>query len=177
MKRYTFPKKWRKTPSDRVVLLTTLYSTKYSVDARLMFAQTYYESAFDPLAVSKAGASGIRQMLPNVFKYDAMMLGIKNPNLFDLEQNLQAGIYEFSLLQNYFLKHGYELPEAERFALASYNWGLGNVIKCIQKHNLYEKVFKEIEPHLPEETRKYVDNITRDRSLIEEYEDSQSITR
>jgi len=168
---YTFPKKWKKIPADRVVELIGLYSDEYGVDARLMLAQTYYESMFDPNAFNKrSGASGIRQMLPRVFQYNAEKLGFQNPNIFDLKQNLKAGIYEFSNLQKHFLKYGYELKEAEKFALASYNWGLGHVMDCILKHSPNEKMFVNIYPYIPKETQKYVDNITNDRELIEEHE-------
>jgi soluble lytic murein transglycosylase-like protein len=88
------------------------------------------ESAFDPRAVSPAGARGLMQLMPAT----AAELGVTDP--FDPEQNIMAGTrYLRQLLDRYNgdLDH----------ALAAYNWGMGNV----DRHGL---------ARLPEETRNYL---------------------
>jgi soluble lytic murein transglycosylase-like protein len=91
------------------------------------------ESAYNPQAVSRAGAQGLMQLMPET----ARELGVRDS--FDPEQNLAAGSrYLKQLLDKYEgdLDH----------ALAAYNWGPGNV----DRHGL-EK--------MPEETRKYLSRI------------------
>jgi hypothetical protein len=88
------------------------------------------ESAFDPRAMSPAGARGLMQLMPAT----AAELGVTDP--FDPEQNIMAGTrYLRQLLDRYNgdLDH----------ALAAYNWGMGNV----DRHGL---------ARLPEETRNYL---------------------
>jgi len=87
-----------------------------------------------------------------------------------LRHNLEVGIYEFSNLQRYFLSAGYKLADSEKFALASYNWGMGNVLKTIQRYSSGEKTFAKIQPHLPKETVRYINNILRDRNLIRKHD-------
>src|SRR5215207_8200071 len=72
------------------------------------------ESAFDPLAVSTAGAQGLMQLMPALSK----QLGVSDA--FDARENIMAGAQYLS-----------SLLEAQKgnvkLALASYNAGPGNV--------------------------------------------------
>ena len=110
-------------------------SKRYRVDATLIRSVMQTESAFDALAVSRAGALGLMQLMPDV----ALQMGVEDP--FDPRQNIMGGAkYLRSLLDLY---HG-----NVRLALASYNAGATNVTQ-------YGGV-----PPFPE-TQKYVKQVTR----------------
>lgn len=97
------------------------YSTRYGMDWRLMAAQAYQESRFDPNARSWVGALGLFQVMPSTGK----SLGFTR--LEDPEEGTHAGIlYMYRTL-------GQLAPEIPfkhrlRFALAAYNAGLGHVL-------------------------------------------------
>src|SRR5207237_7335332 len=89
-------------------------SARYGVDAPLVRAVMQTESAFDALAVSRAGAMGLMQLMPEV----AEELGVEDP--FDPRQNVMGGTRYLRRLLN--LYDG-NVP----LALAGYNAGATNV--------------------------------------------------
>jgi membrane-bound lytic murein transglycosylase F len=96
------------------------YATRVGFDWRLIAAQAYEESRFDPDARSSVGAMGLLQVMPRT----ARALGIENPR--DPESNIYAATQ--------YLSNQYDLfDDAETdqdrmwFALASYNAGYGHV--------------------------------------------------
>jgi soluble lytic murein transglycosylase-like protein len=110
-------------------------SLQYGVDAALIRSVMQTESAFDALAVSRAGALGLMQLMPEV----AAEMGVEDP--FDPRQNVMGGVK--------YLRRLLDLHRGNvRLALASYNAGAGNVTQ-------YGGI-----PPFPE-TRKYVKEVTR----------------
>jgi soluble lytic murein transglycosylase-like protein len=89
-------------------------SIRYGVDAALIRSVMQAESAFDALAVSRAGAMGLMQLMPEV----AVEFGVDDP--FDPRQNVMAGAKYLRRLLN---QYGGDLP----LVLASYNAGAGVV--------------------------------------------------
>jgi soluble lytic murein transglycosylase-like protein len=87
---------------------------RYEVDPALVRAVVRIESAFNPLAVSTAGALGLMQLMPAL----AEELGVTDP--FDPRQNVFAGVKYLRALLD-------EHDGNERLALASYNAGPGAV--------------------------------------------------
>lgn len=96
------------------------YSDRYGFDWRLIAAQMYQESHFDPHAISAAGALGLMQLMPAT----AQSLGVDNPH--DPEAGIHAGVKYLDRLRNRFDAH---IPMSERtwFALAAYNIGYDRV--------------------------------------------------
>ena len=110
-------------------------SREHRVDAVLIRSVIQTESAFDALAVSRAGALGLMQLMPEV----AAEMGVDDP--FDPRQNIMGGTK--------YLRRLLDLHRGRvRLALASYNAGAGNVSQ-------YGGV-----PPFPE-TQKYVKEVTR----------------
>lgn len=69
------------------------YSQKHNVPLNETLALMQQESSFDPNAVSSKGASGLMQLMPSTAKE----LGVTN--IFDVDQNIEAGIKYYSQLK------------------------------------------------------------------------------
>ena len=94
------------------------YSRDIRWDWRLMAAQCYQESTFDPKAVSFAGAKGLMQIMPGTADH----LGVPRSQLYDPETNIAAAAKLIKELNGAFsdIRDGYERTN---FILASYNGG------------------------------------------------------
>ena len=90
-------------------------------DWRLIVAQMYQESGFDPDRVSFAGAKGLMQVMPRT----AHEIGVDPEHLADPATGIETGIKYLSWTHDRFP----DLPVGERlwFALAAYNAGPGHV--------------------------------------------------
>ncbi|HYB97439.1 MAG TPA: lytic transglycosylase domain-containing protein [Vicinamibacterales bacterium] len=86
----------------------------YDMDPDLIHAVMQAESAFHPFAVSRAGAEGLMQLMPDL----ADEMGVRDS--FDPRQNIMGGVRYLKRLLDY---HDGNLD----LALASYNAGPGNV--------------------------------------------------
>ena len=100
--------------------LARKYGSQYGIDWRLVLAQMYQESKFDPQAKSWAGAMGLLQVMPQT----AAELGVEDP--WDPESNIKAGVKYMAWLLMRF-EPSLPMRQRVRFALASYNAGLGHV--------------------------------------------------
>ncbi|MCM1079277.1 MAG: transglycosylase SLT domain-containing protein [Bacteroidales bacterium] len=88
------------------------------LDWRLVAAQCYQESCFDPRARSWAGACGLMQIMPST----AQQLGLPISEIYSPEQNISAAMLYMKRLMEEFR----DIPRnGERicFALAAYNGG------------------------------------------------------
>jgi len=113
---------------------------RYGVDPALVKAVVRTESAFNPYAVSRAGAKGLMQLMDAT----ARALGVDNP--FDPAQNVAGGTRYLAHLLG---KYGGSL----KAALAAYNAGPGRVDRLGIRT---DADFDEKQSLLPEETRGYV---------------------
>lgn len=111
------PLKGKISPYDDLV---RKYANHYGFDWRLITAQMYQESRFNPKARSPIGARGLMQLMPRT----ARSMGVKN--LTDPDHSIQGGIKYLDWLRDRFDP---TLPIAERlwFTLAAYNAGAGHV--------------------------------------------------
>jgi len=96
------------------------YAEGLNWDWRLLAAQIYRESQFDPKAESWMGASGLMQLVPET----AERFGVKDTS--DPEQSIAAGVKYLKWLYKFWD----EIPDSSeqlKFVLASYNAGQGHV--------------------------------------------------
>ena len=111
-------------------------ASKYEMDANLIRAVMQAESAFHPYAVSRAGAEGLMQLMPDL----ADEMGVSN--VFDPRDNIMGGARYLKRLLDY---HDGNLD----LALASYNAGPGNVeryggVPPFRETRNYVKTIKQI---------------------------------
>lgn len=113
-------------------------------DWRLLAAQCYQESGFDPQAVSWAGAQGLMQLMPAT----ATQLGVTN--VFDPEQNISGAARYIKQLNSAFQ----DIPdptERIRFVLAAYNGGSFHVrdaMALTRKYGGDDRVWKHVAPYI-----------------------------
>ena len=101
--------------------LVKKYANQYGQDWRLITAQMYQESKFDPKAVSWVGAQGLMQVMPRTGR----QLGFVN--LQDPRESIHAGVkYMHQLINRFDPK--LPMDVRIRFALASYNVGYGHLL-------------------------------------------------
>jgi len=93
---------------------------KYSFDWRLIAAQIYQESHFDPMAQSIKDAYGLMQLIPAL----AEQFNVKD--ILDARQNIEAGTHYLRELYDFFDKAN--PSDRMYFALAAYNIGLGHIL-------------------------------------------------
>lgn len=129
-------------------------------DWRLLAAQCYQESAFDPDAVSWAGAQGLMQIMPGT----ASLLGVTE-DIFDPERNIETAVRYLQKLNRTFADVG---PQSSRipFILAAYNGGASHVrdaMALAKKHGHNENVWRDVEPYilLLSEPRYYRDPVVK----------------
>lgn len=98
------------------------YSGTARMDWRLMAAQCYQESRFDPNAKSWAGACGLMQIMPST----AAHLGLPMSAIHDAEANVAAAARYMAELQGHFSDVG-DPAQRALFALAAYNGGFHHI--------------------------------------------------
>jgi len=105
------------------------------------------ESAMNPRAVSRAGATGIWQFIKGTGKY----MGLENSPLVDERMDPIKSTHAAAR----YLKSLYNIYNDWTLALAAYNCGAGNVNRAIKRSG--GKInYWQIYEYLPRETRKYV---------------------
>lgn len=97
------------------------YAREHGFDWRLLAAQMFQESGFDPDARSWAGAAGLMQVMPRT----ARQVGITS-DLTDPETNIRAGTRYLVWLRERF-EEDLSVRDRMWFTLAAFNAGTGHV--------------------------------------------------
>lgn len=98
------------------------YCREIRWDWRLMAAQCYQESTFDPQAQSWAGACGLMQIMPAT----AREIGLPQSQIYDPESNIAAAAKLLAKLEDRFADVA-DRQERLNFVLASYNGGFFHI--------------------------------------------------
>jgi hypothetical protein len=96
--------------------LINQYAQEYRVDVALVKAVIHAESGYNPNAVSRVGAKGLMQLMPQTAK------DLKVANSFDPQDNIRGGVRYLRFLLDTF--HG-----DTSLALAAYNAGMNKVAR------------------------------------------------
>ena len=92
-------------------------------DWRLLSAMIYHESKFINESCSDKGAVGLMQINNENYSVDTLLIP---------EVNISIGTKYLTYLSKMFAEHGADSVECLKFALAAFNCGEGNVLKCIR---------------------------------------------
>lgn len=174
--------------SDRISKSAALYkdlvaefSVKYQIEQPLIFAIIETESAFQPKAVSHAGAYGLMQLIPASGGREAYRYVYKEDripevsDLFNPRFNIQLGTAYLRWLTN--ALNSVTDEHCRRLCvIASYNTGTGNLgVAFVGTKNVgrayphinamnYNQLYSHLTTRLPyEETRDYVVKVTQRR--------------
>jgi len=153
----------------------TAESAKNGLDPYFVASLIRQESEFNPLAISKANAYGLMQLLPSVGKQMAREEGmgsIETRQLLDPVLNIRLGT---RYLRETMEKFG-RVPE---YALAAYNAG-DNRVADWQAAGPYHGIDEFVESIPFTETREYVQSILRNQDIyrgIDQYAKSISATQ
>lgn len=150
---------------------------EFRLDVNLLYAIMETESYFNPFAVSRTGALGLMQIMPERAGRDAMKLltGVERAptqaELVDPETNIRLGAAYLALLSEYYLKE-IEHPTSREYAvIAAYNGGASRAIAVFAQDKVqalrsinaqapqivYDALRKK---HQSAETRGYVQKVT-----------------
>jgi membrane-bound lytic murein transglycosylase D len=120
------------------------------------------ESAFNPMAYSRAHASGLWQFIPGTGKR------------FELEQNWwydgRRGIVESTSAALDYLTKLYKMHGDWHLALASYNWGENNVKRAVAKNRAARKSTSYSSLKMPRETQQYLPKLQALKNIISDPE-------
>jgi len=99
-----------------------VYATQIGWDWRLVASLMYQESRFDATALSRVGAYGLMQMMPQTME----RYGLDSAS--GPEQQIRAGVRYLRVLEKLFQKSVPNHNERVKFVLASYNIGAGHIL-------------------------------------------------
>ena len=119
------------------------YASTLRWDWRLLAAQCYQESTFDPKARSWAGACGLMQIMPGTADH----LGLSRANIYDPEQNIAAAVRYLAELERNFSDIR-EHSERTKFVLAAYNGGhfhIRDAMALARKNGRNANSWREVE--------------------------------
>lgn len=102
-------------------------------DWRLLAAQGYTESRFNPKARSWAGASGVMQIMPKT----ARDFGLKKSELTDPSRSIETAVKILDRYDDILAQLVSDPIERQKFVMASYNAGPGHVLDAIRLAKKY----------------------------------------
>jgi len=116
------------------------------------------ESAYNPVAMSTARASGIWQFTPGTGK----VYGLKQNFWYDSRRDVIAAT-DGALT---YLQKLYDQFGDWQLALAAYNWGEGNVARAVERNEKAGKPTDYESLRMPDETRNYLPKLQAVKNII-----------
>lgn len=120
------------------------YASQIRWDWRLLAAQCYQESTFDPQAHSWAGACGLMQIMPSTADH----LGLARSDIYHPEKNIAAAVKYMAELEQSFSDIN-DRSERTKFVLAAYNGGgyhIRDAMALAGKYGRSANRWREVEP-------------------------------
>lgn len=176
-------KKSENIRANKYESIVAKYSKKYNLSKSLIYAIIKTESDFNQYAISRSGAVGLMQIMPNTAGTDAYKELYKKDGkptkeyLFDPENNIEMGAVYLNILHTRYLKSVNNEVSKEYCSISAYNGGSGTVLKAF--HDDRATAFKNINAQTPsqvyktlttkvtyEETRNYLIKVTNNKKLF-----------
>lgn len=158
--RYLLPAELYK-PDRELLLLIEKNAARFGLSEELLQSVILVESKYDRLAVSRTGALGVMQLMPDTAEWISKESGLPAKDLRDSAQNVPLGAWYLDYL----------LAEYDGnlvLALAAYNGGRGNVDRWIEEYQ-WPADYAEIDSIPFPETREFVRNVLENRDrMVEE---------
>ena len=120
----------------------------FDLDWRILAAQAYVESGFDPLAIGTKGDMGLMQILPSTWAEWAGRTGATDP--YNGYHNVSVSAVYSNYLRDIFATQGYTDP---KWRLVAYNWGPNRLRSFLEDGRSWDE--------LPEGRKKYASDILR----------------
>lgn len=111
------------------------YGRDAGIDWRLLAAQGFVESRFNPDAVSWAGARGVMQIMPGTGR----QFGISPAQLADTDTSIRIAAKIFNMLDKSLQNDVPDAVERRKFIMAAYNGGIAHVRDAIALAKKYGK--------------------------------------
>ena len=120
----------------------------------------FIESSFNPHAHSPAKAEGLWQFIPSTGRQYSLSQNTFQDKRRDIIASTDAALT--------YLQRLYDMFGDWHLALASYNWGEGNVMRATRKAEAAGRdiSFNGIFPYMPAETRNYVPKLLAVKNLV-----------
>ena len=134
------------------------YSQKNKVDPLLIAAISKNESNFNHKAVSKVGAVGLMQIMPDTGRWIAEQMGLesyKDTDLYQTRTNIRMGCWYLGELDHEF-KHNLAL------VMIAYNAGRGQTHAWMEAYG-WDDNFNDLKAIPFPDTREYVAKVLQDR--------------
>jgi soluble lytic murein transglycosylase-like protein len=143
--------------SPKIVDTAIAEGIRQKVDPMIVLSVINQESEFRKNARNRSsGATGLMQLMPET----AADMGVRG-SLYDPAANIKAGVKYLNWIANSFFKMNLDMSDLSRvpkeklkMVLASYNWGVGNVRKTVNKYGA-----AALDRVAPKETRNYIAEI------------------
>ena len=134
------------------------YSKKNNIDPFLIAAIIKNESNFEQRAVSKAGAVGLMQIMPDTGRWIAEQMGLKgyqDSDLYQTKTNIRMGCWYIGELEH-------EFKGNLVLIMIAYNAGRGQTHQWMQQYG-WDYDFNDIKAIPFPDTREYVAKVLQDR--------------
>ena len=125
----------------------------FDLDWRILAAQAYVESGFDPLATGTKGDMGLMQILPSTWAEWAGRTGATDP--YNGYHSVSVAAVYSDYLRDIFAAQGYTDP---KWRLVAYNWGPNRLRAFLNDGRPWDE--------LPEGRKKYARDILRIASSL-----------
>jgi soluble lytic murein transglycosylase-like protein len=113
----------------KYVEFTYKVASEVGISTRVMFRLMFKESSFDDDVVSKAGAEGLMQLMPDTRATYYKNLRVDTLHLDRNQEDIYIGAYYIKDLQEFWHKRGNSQKNLLKLSLAAYNAGAGKVIE------------------------------------------------
>ncbi|MDL2237277.1 lytic transglycosylase domain-containing protein [Christensenellaceae bacterium OttesenSCG-928-K19] len=144
--------------------LIVQYSDEFGLDPYMVAAVIYTESGFDASAVSRSGAIGLMQIMPETGEWIAGKFDINNFKdnmLFDPQTNIRFGCWYLGFLEERF-------EGDNRLVWAAYNAGHNRVNQWLDDPAV-SLDGKRLDNIPIEETKQYVEKVEKAHQRYKEY--------